>query len=417
MKAISVDPASRTARAEGGVLWREFDAATQAHGLATTGGTVSNTGIAGLTLGGGLGWLMGKHGATMDNLIVGRGGHRRRRAAHAPAPTEHPDLFWALRGGGGNFGVVTALRVSGCTRSTEVLGGMVLYPLDHAADDVALLSRLLPHAARRSRGLCGAADLARGRADGGDAAWATTDRSTRANGSSHRPAGSAQPLADLVAPMPYGARQTMLDAPNAEHGLHRYWRSAFTEQLSDELIDVLVDGAGAVQFAAECAVLLLHARGRSPAFRRATTAFGGAAGAMGLRCHRAMGRRLGERRRTSPGCARSGRGWSRICKAASISTILPPTTGRKKCAPRSAKTISGCARSRRGSILPIFSASTPTSRLAKIGTSQKPPQLRISNGLGARSSIAYSRLMGRDESGTLARLLKVYEPIVARLSY
>ena len=109
LKAITVDPVGRTARAEGGVLWREFDAAAQVHGLATTGGTVSNTGIAGLTLGGGLGWLMGKHGASVDNLVsaevVTADGEVRIASA-----TEHPDLYWALRGGGGNFGVVTALQ-------------------------------------------------------------------------------------------------------------------------------------------------------------------------------------------------------------------------------------------------------------------------------------------------------------------
>ena len=109
MKAIQVNPAGRSARAEGGVLWREFDEATQVHGLATTGGTVSSTGIAGLTLGGGLGWLMGKHGATVDNLIsaevVTADGELRVASA-----TTHQDLFWALRGGGGNFGVVTSLE-------------------------------------------------------------------------------------------------------------------------------------------------------------------------------------------------------------------------------------------------------------------------------------------------------------------
>jgi FAD/FMN-containing dehydrogenase len=106
MKAISVDPASRTARAEGGVLWRELDSATQAHGLATTGGTVSNTGIGGLTLGGGLGWLMGKHGLTIDILISAVVVTADGQLCTA-STAEHPDLFWALRGGGGNFGVVT----------------------------------------------------------------------------------------------------------------------------------------------------------------------------------------------------------------------------------------------------------------------------------------------------------------------
>src|SRR5215831_12647224 len=131
MKAIAVDPAGRIARAEGGVLWRDLDGATQAHGLATTGGTVSNTGIGGLTLGGGLGWLMGKHGLTIDSLIsaevVTADGQLRKASA-----TEHPDLFWALRGGGGNFGVVTAFEYQ-LHPVSQVLGGMVLYPLEQAA--------------------------------------------------------------------------------------------------------------------------------------------------------------------------------------------------------------------------------------------------------------------------------------------
>ena len=111
MKGIQVDATNRTARAEAGVLWSEFDQATQQHGLATTGGTVSHTGIAGLTLGGGLGWLMGKHGLSCDNLlsvdIVTATGE-----ALTASETENEDLFWAVRGGGGNFGVVTWFRPS-----------------------------------------------------------------------------------------------------------------------------------------------------------------------------------------------------------------------------------------------------------------------------------------------------------------
>src|SRR5262245_7712711 len=130
MKGIRVDPQRRTVRAEGGVLWRELDRETQVFGLATTGGTVSNTGIAGLTLGGGLGWLMGKHGLTVDNLIsadvVTADGTFRQASA-----MNNPDLFWALRGGGGNFGVVTSFEYQ-LHPVAQVLGGLVLYPLDQA---------------------------------------------------------------------------------------------------------------------------------------------------------------------------------------------------------------------------------------------------------------------------------------------
>jgi FAD/FMN-containing dehydrogenase len=132
MKGIRVDPDARTVSAQGGVLWRDLDHETQACGLATTGGTVSNTGITGLTLGGGLGWLMGKHGLTVDNLlsadVVTADGEFRKASAK-----DNPDLFWALRGGGGNFGVVTSFEYR-LHPVTQVLGGMVIYPLDQARD-------------------------------------------------------------------------------------------------------------------------------------------------------------------------------------------------------------------------------------------------------------------------------------------
>lgn len=240
MKGVTVDSARRTGRAEGGVLWREFDAATQVHGLATTGGTVSNTGVAGLTLGGGLGWLMGKHGATVDNVIsaeiVTADGHLRRASK-----TEHADLFWALRGGGGNFGVVTALEFQ-LHPVSQVLGGLILHPLDRAADMLRFYRDFCPglpdeaeaYAALLTspEGMPMAAMLVgyNGPIEEGERVLAPARK-------------FGQPAADLVAPMPYSARQSMLDAPNAEHGLHRYWRSAFTEQLSDDLIKVMVDGA------------------------------------------------------------------------------------------------------------------------------------------------------------------------------
>src|SRR3954471_6926020 len=109
LKGVRIDRRRRTAHAQGGLLWKDFDHETQAIGLATTGGTVSNTGIGGLTLGGGLGWLMGKHGFACDNVlsadIVTADGQ-----VITASPDDHADLLWALKGGGGNFGVVTSIE-------------------------------------------------------------------------------------------------------------------------------------------------------------------------------------------------------------------------------------------------------------------------------------------------------------------
>jgi FAD binding domain/Berberine and berberine like len=270
LKAITVDPIARTARAEGGVLWREFDAATQAHGLATTGGTVSNTGISGLTLGGGLGWLMGKHGASVDNLlsaevVTADGSFRIANA------TEHPDLFWALRGGGGNFGVVTALEYRLHPVGT-VLGGMVLHPLAHATEMLRFyrdFCTALPDEAEAYAALVTSPDGVpmaamllgyNGEIADGERVLAPARR-------------FGAPVADLVAPMSYGARQAMLDEDNAEHGLHRYWRSAFTEHISDELIRIMV--AGAARFSSpQNALFLFHVHGAVTRVPEAATAFG-----------------------------------------------------------------------------------------------------------------------------------------------
>jgi FAD/FMN-containing dehydrogenase len=269
MKAIRVDPARQTARAEGGVLWRELDAATQAHGLATTGGTVSNTGIGGLTLGGGLGWLGGKHGLSIDNLVsaevVTADGQLHKASAGS-----NPDLFWALRGGGGNFGVVTAFEYQ-LHPVSSVLGGMVLYPLAQAGAVLRFYRDLCPtlpdeaeaHAALLTSpaGVPVVALLLgyNGPAERGEEVLAAARR-------------FGTPLADMVAPMTYCARQSMLDVPFAEHGLHRYWRSAFTAHISDALIDGLV--AAAAKFSSPLSSLLLfYVHGAAARVPTAKTAF------------------------------------------------------------------------------------------------------------------------------------------------
>jgi FAD/FMN-containing dehydrogenase len=137
MHAIEIDAERRIARVGGGATWAQLDHATQAHGLATTGGRVSTTGVAGLTLGGGSGWLERKHGLACDNLVGAELVTANGEIVRASAD-ENPELLWALRGGGGNFGVVTALELQLHPVGPEILGGLVLYPADRAADVLRL---------------------------------------------------------------------------------------------------------------------------------------------------------------------------------------------------------------------------------------------------------------------------------------
>jgi len=269
MKGIRVDPSAQTVRVEGGVIWRELDRETQAFGLATTGGTVSNTGVVGLTLGGGLGWLMGKCGLAVDNVIsadvVTADGQ-----FHQASAQQNPDLFWGLRGGGGNFGVVTSIEYR-LHEVSEVLGGMILFPLDQARevlqfyrsfcatlpDEAELYAALLT----APQGMPVVALLVgyNGPIADGERVFAPARRVGR-------------PLADLVGPMPYSARQKMLDEPNAVHGPHRYWRSAFTEQVSDELLDGVVDAAGSFSSALS-AIIFFYMHGAATRVPATSTAF------------------------------------------------------------------------------------------------------------------------------------------------
>jgi FAD/FMN-containing dehydrogenase len=270
MKDIAVDPAERTAKAQAGLTWGEFDGATQAHGLATTGGLISTTGIAGLTLGGGVGWLMGRCGLVCDNtlaydVVIASGDTVRTSAS------EHPDLFWALKGGGGNFGVVTSISYR-LYPITTVISGMILHPFAAARDVLrfyrdfvssGLPNELIVYAAAISTP-DGTPVIALLPAYSGDdmAEGARLIAPLREFGS---------PLADLVATMPYAAMQQMLDAA-APFGQRSYWKSGFLRELPDTAIDTFID------FAARCPsprtfAILEHAHGAATRVDPAATAF------------------------------------------------------------------------------------------------------------------------------------------------
>jgi len=240
MKGIHVDPKARTARAQGGLTWNEFNRETQLHGLATTGGVVSTTGIAGLTLGGGLGWLMGKHALALDSLLSVDLVLADGRILTA-SKDDNADLFWALRGGGGNFGVAASFEYRLHPIGPIVTGGLIAYPFS-AAWDVLRFFR--------------------------DVTASLPDEFTVFAGLIHAPDGSgmklvalvvchcgplgagetaAQPIKkfgtpamDVIGPMPYSQVNAMLDAAYPRGALN-YWKSNFLSSLSDEAIRTMID--------------------------------------------------------------------------------------------------------------------------------------------------------------------------------
>ena len=237
MKSVHVDPVRRTARAEPGVTWREFDHETQAFGLATTGGVIPTTGVAGLTLGGGIGWLMGSYGLSCDNLISVDVVTADGRLLQASA-TENPDLFWGVRGGGGNFGVVTSFEYQ-LHAVGQVLGGMVIHPVERAREVLKFyreFTRMAPDALT-SMAVCltspeGAPVVALLACYNGPLAEGEKVlQPLRAFG---------PPLVDHIGPMTYTAIQNMLEA-GFPSGLQNYWKSNFLQDLSDDAIAVMVD--------------------------------------------------------------------------------------------------------------------------------------------------------------------------------
>jgi FAD/FMN-containing dehydrogenase len=280
MRAVSVDPSGRTARVQGGALWGDVDRETQAHGLATTGGIVSHTGVAGLTLGGGIGWLMRKHGLAVDNLLATEVVTAEGRIVRASAD-EHPDLFWALRGGGGNFGVVTSFRFALHPVGPTVIAGLVFWAAEdtvkvlrfyrdfvaRAPDELGTVIRLgtVPPLPAISKDLHWRPAIAVGCCYAGTVEdGERTLRALRRFGT---------PLVDLVGPAPYVAHQSGID-DTVPHGWHYYWKATNLAGLSDEVIAVIADHAHGARSPRTYAAMF-HMGGAVARVPGGATAYGG----------------------------------------------------------------------------------------------------------------------------------------------
>ncbi|MGQ0733587.1 MAG: FAD-binding oxidoreductase [Acidobacteriota bacterium] len=239
MRGVVVDPRARRARAQGGATWGDYNRETQVYGLASTGGVVSTTGIAGLTLGGGLGWLLGKYGMAVDNVRVIHLVTASGEVIQA-SDEDHADLFWALRGGGGNFGVATAFEYEVHPVGPMVLAGLVAHPFGAAR---AVLRFYRDFTATLPEDLTAFAGLVHA-PDGSGAKLAAlvvchigdADRASR-EVEPVRTFGA--PALDAVGPMTYGTANTLFDAGFPKGALN-YWKANFLAEMSDEAIDTMV---------------------------------------------------------------------------------------------------------------------------------------------------------------------------------
>jgi FAD/FMN-containing dehydrogenase len=246
MQAVRVDPQAGTARAQAGTTWSVFDHETQAFGLATTGGLVSSTGLAGFTLGGGIGWLMRKHGLTCDNLISADVVTADGRLVHA-SEHENPDLFWGLRGGGGNFGVATSFEYQVHPVGPTITAGAIFYPGERTRDvlrfyrefvadlpdELTTVANLLtappaPFIPEEWHGkpLVAIIPVHCGSLEDGERAV----RPLR---------GLGEPVADLIGPLPYVGMQSLID-PLWGPGAHSYMKAGWLGGLDDAAIDTLI---------------------------------------------------------------------------------------------------------------------------------------------------------------------------------
>lgn len=327
MKAVRVDPQARTARGAGGLVWSEFDKATQPHGLATTGGIISHTGIAGLTLGGGLGHLMRKLGLTVDNLLSVDLVTAEGQKLHVDEGSE-PELFWGLRGGGGNFGIATAFEYRLHPVGPMVLGGPIAWPLEAGPTVLKAMNEFAADAPDEL-GISPAVTLAppapfvpverigkpmvalilvwAGDISEGEKAIAPLR-------------AIAEPFADAIRPLPYLFIQSMLDG-GAPHGRHYYWKSHHLPEINDGVIDIMM--ARAESASAPFWQMNGWAVGGAVARVDAGATAGGIRELVSISTSWPRGRRpTPMRRNTQSGCERGGGNWRRT-RPASTRTSCP----------------------------------------------------------------------------------------------
>ena len=246
MSSVEVDADKRVARVGGGALWSDVDQATQAHGLVTPGGVVSDTGVAGLTLGGGYGWIRRKHGLSCDHVleaeVVGADGEVR-----IASPDSNPDLYWAIRGGGGNFGVVTSFTFALHPLGPDVAFAAVIYPLEEVGQVMRNWRAYADNAPNEVTSVCVTITFPANP----EMPEAVHDRPVIIVGGVYYgdvDAGLAEmqplrelgtPLFDMSGPTPYVGVQTGFDALFPRGEQRAYWKSQYLDELSDEAIDTI----------------------------------------------------------------------------------------------------------------------------------------------------------------------------------
>ena len=365
---VGVDPDARRATVGGGALLADVDAAAQAHGLAVPAGLVSHTGVGGLTLGGGMGWLTRKFGLSIDNLVsaevVTADGQVRRACAG-----EHPDLFWAIRGGGGNFGVVTSFEFALHQVDPIVQFGLFFWPLDQGAQALRLAREITAAMPPEINAVAGAVNappapfvppehhfapgyvlLLTGFGSGPEHARLVT-----------RIRESLPPLFDLVTPMPYVELQKLLDEANA-WGIHGYEKGTYLQELSDPVIDVITEQIPRKN--SPMSALLFYRLDGAYCQPGETRRRSAAAARPGMASSSwAWPPTPGCWTPTAAGSAASGRRCARTPSAAATATsTASPTSPTTGCAAATARpNTNGWPGSRRSTTRATYSTSTPTS--------------------------------------------------------